>query len=319
MNVKDIFNILRHFLVVVKFYPLRWRRFFLILAILMIPPTSNAEDVPQGFFKQVILETGQFVVVAEGQGEPRSIGSYSVRLYSGKEKKFPFDDFLGGLVRPRDGFVEKLAIVDLDNHGDLGLVVIVRNAGSGSYLSADAFVLSGSTISFLQSVSGISGDADPVDILKEQINASTELTVKSRGSSCGKANAGSELDLPAKGSNVSLSRIKEICVNYGLNDLLTKIEKDPPPNPFTSDGCSMWFGTWKGVSLYPACFLHDLKYWAGYPGEEIARLSADAELMIDIACLTGSTSMAETMFQGTRRGGHEMYKQSFSWGFGRNQ
>jgi hypothetical protein len=84
-----------------------------------------------------------------------------------------------------------------------------------------------------------------------------------------------------------------------------------------SDGCSVWFDSWKGISLYPACFVHDLKYWVGYPGEDVERLIADAELMIDVARLLNSTGMAETMFHGVRVGGHEMFEQSFSWGFGR--
>ena len=125
------------------------------------------------------------------------------------------------------------------------------------------------------------------------------------------------MDLPKKGEEVPLPRIKEICEHYGLQELWAKIEKDPPPRPFMSDGCSLWFDTWQGVSLYPACFLHDLKYWAGYPGEEVERLVADAELMIDVARLMGSTYMAETMFHGVRVGGHEIFKQPFSWGFGR--
>ena len=60
-----------------------------------------------------------------------------------------------------------------------------------------------------------------------------------------------------------------------------------------------------------------LKYWAGYPGEDVERLVADAELMIDVARLLGSTEMAETMFHGVRIGGDEIFKRSFSWGFGR--
>jgi hypothetical protein len=125
------------------------------------------------------------------------------------------------------------------------------------------------------------------------------------------------MDLPAKGENVPLSRIEEICGFYGLDDLWAKIERDPPAKPFKSDGCSMFFDSWKGVSLYPACFLHDLKYWAGYPGEDVERLVADAELMIQVARLLGETGLAETMFFGVRVGGHEVFKQSFSWGFGR--
>ena len=126
------------------------------------------------------------------------------------------------------------------------------------------------------------------------------------------------MKLPEKNKEVSLKEIKEICKSYGLNELWAKIEKDPPKKPFKSDGCSMWFDMWKGISLYPACFLHDLKYWAGYPGEDVERLVADAELMIDVARLLGSTKMAETMFHGVRIGGHEIFKRSFSWGFGRN-
>ena len=125
------------------------------------------------------------------------------------------------------------------------------------------------------------------------------------------------VELPKKGEKVSLPKIKEICEAYGLHKLWEKIKNDPPPRPFKSDGCSMWFDTWQGVSLYPACFLHDLKYWAGYPDEEVERLVADAELMVDVARLLDSTYMAETMFHGVRVGGHEIFKQGFSWGFGR--
>ena len=125
------------------------------------------------------------------------------------------------------------------------------------------------------------------------------------------------MKLPEKNKGVSLPEIKEICVAYGLTELWAKIEKDPPKKPFKSDGCSMWFDTWKDISLYSACFLHDLKYWAGYPGEDVERLIADAELMMDVARLLDSTEMAETMFHGVRIGGHEIFKRSFSWGFGR--
>ena len=125
------------------------------------------------------------------------------------------------------------------------------------------------------------------------------------------------MQLPEIGEEVPLSKIKEICEHYNLPGLWARIEQDPPVKPFVSDGCSYWFDDWKGVSLYPACFLHDLKYWAGYHGESVERLVADAELMIDVARLLGSTGMAETMFHGVRVGGHEVFKQPFSWGFGR--
>jgi hypothetical protein len=124
-------------------------------------------------------------------------------------------------------------------------------------------------------------------------------------------------DLPEQDEIVPLPRIKEICLHYSLQTLWRKIEGDPPSQPFKSDGLTGWFDQWEGVDLYPAGFLHDLKYWAGYPGEDVARLQADAELMMDVAHLLNSTEMAETIFHGVRLGGTEKLKAPFSWGFGR--
>ena len=125
------------------------------------------------------------------------------------------------------------------------------------------------------------------------------------------------MELPKKGEIVPLDKIQEICEYFNLQELWAKIKKDPPPRPFKSDGCTLWVDEWEGVSLYPACFKHDLKYWAGQPGEHLARLIADAELMIDVAKLLDDTSIAETMFTGVRLGGNENFKLPFSWGFGR--
>ena len=123
--------------------------------------------------------------------------------------------------------------------------------------------------------------------------------------------------LPEMGEVVPLPRIKEICAHFGLHALWKKIESDPPRRPFKSDGCTGWVNEWKGISIYSAGFLHDLKYWAGYPEEDVERLIADAELMIDVARLLKTTTMAETMFHGVRVGGHEHLRADFSWGFGR--
>lgn len=123
--------------------------------------------------------------------------------------------------------------------------------------------------------------------------------------------------LPAKGERVSLAEIKTICEHFELMQLWAKIEADPPGKPFASDGCTSWVDQVEGRSIYPACFLHDLKYWAGYPGEKVERLAADAELMIDVARILESTAMAETMYAGVRVGGTEHLKANFSWGFGR--
>lgn len=123
--------------------------------------------------------------------------------------------------------------------------------------------------------------------------------------------------LPEVNSEVSMETIKEICEVYNLPDIWKKIEKDPPQKTFVSDGCTMWPDITNGKNIYEACFLHDLKYWCGYPGEDIARLQADAELMMDVARIRDSIKMAELMFHGVRRGGTEHLKLAFSWGFGR--
>lgn len=125
------------------------------------------------------------------------------------------------------------------------------------------------------------------------------------------------MELPAIDEEVSLPKIKKICEHYGLKTLWKKIENDPPAMVFSSDGCTMWPDKSDGKDIYPACFIHDLKYWAGYPNEDVERLAADAELMLDVARIRQSTKMAELMFQGVRVGGTGALKLGFSWGFGR--
>ena len=125
------------------------------------------------------------------------------------------------------------------------------------------------------------------------------------------------MDLPALNETVPMPRLKKICEHYDLHDLWKKIEADPPGKEFVSDGCTGWVNEVNGISIYEACFFHDLKYWAGYPGEEYERLKADAELMLDVARLLGGTKMAETMFHGVRIGGTDKVPTPWAWGFGR--
>ena len=107
-------------------------------------------------------------------------------------------------------------------------------------------------------------------------------------------------ELPEKGKEVSLENIKKICGHYSLNDLWRKIEKNPPHKKFRCDGCSMWFDSCCGVSFYPACFIHDLKYWAGYPGECEERLTADREFKNDLIGLGCCWCLAKLMYWSVR-------------------
>src|SRR5258707_3680618 len=97
---------------------------------------------PTGHFVQKLaLPTGQTAVIAEGDFEACSIGSYSVRIYSTRSAQ-PDDDttfFSAGVIRARDGTVEKVFLAELGNGGPPRLVVAIPSAGSGGDFSADAF------------------------------------------------------------------------------------------------------------------------------------------------------------------------------------
>lgn len=119
---------------------------------------------------------------------------------------------------------------------------------------------------------------------------------------------------------MTLPEIKRLCEAKGLPRLWERIAADPPPRPFASDGCSVFFDKIADISIYPACFFHDLKYWSGYPNhsatERLERFVADAELMVDVAALGVDFFVAEIVFRGVRTGGGPV-QLPFSWGFGR--
>ena len=125
--------------------------------------------------KQEVIPGGSaIVVVAEGDFEPRSVGSYSVRAYTAANPRFPFDDFIAGTVRPRDGTVDFVGFSDLDHDGSPEIIVLIRSAGSGAYLSADAFQLRGTVLMLLETVSGLAKDADPIRALEAKLTHRAE-------------------------------------------------------------------------------------------------------------------------------------------------
>ncbi len=108
---------------------------------------------------------GVNAVADEGEGEPRSIGSYALRLYKAGDPSFPFDAFAAGAVRPRDGTLESLKFADIDRDGRPEVIVVARSAGSGGYLSVDAFRFQKDALVLAASKSGLPADADPVAAL----------------------------------------------------------------------------------------------------------------------------------------------------------
>ena len=106
------------------------------------------------------------VTVTEGPHEPWSIGSYAVRLYAPGEDQLPYDNFVTGTVRPRDGRVERLVFADIDDDGEDELVVISRSVGSGGYLAAEAFAAARTGLRFETAVTGPASEADPIAALR---------------------------------------------------------------------------------------------------------------------------------------------------------
>ena len=128
-----------------------------------------AECDSDRFLQKVKLPSGQFAVVAEGDFEPHSLGSYSVRLYSGKQPEFPCDDFVAGILRERpDGYIEKVMLTDIDGNDRPEIVVIFRCIGSGQYLSAEAFSIDKKGLHVCATVQDLGSAADPVKALKKK-------------------------------------------------------------------------------------------------------------------------------------------------------
>lgn len=142
--------------------------------LLTLSPALWADDGAPPVRTALIPGTTKTVVVAEGQLEPRSTGSYSLRVYAGSNPRFPYDRFLAGVVRARDGSVVDVRFSDLERAGEPDIVVIIRSAGTGGYISADAFRLDTGVLSLIGAVSGLPATEDPVLALKARIEGAAK-------------------------------------------------------------------------------------------------------------------------------------------------
>lgn len=66
------------------------------------------------------------MVASEGMLEPRSARSYSLKLYAKNDPAYPYDQFITGLVRPRNGVLAEIKFADLTNDGKAEIIVITR-------------------------------------------------------------------------------------------------------------------------------------------------------------------------------------------------
>jgi hypothetical protein len=93
------------------------------------------------FVARFDLRGGFVCVVAEGDLEPRSIGTFSVRVY----RDLDVGDYVAGAIGRRDGFVRRAYAVARDDGGPQEIAVEVETAGSGRYSSTHVFVFDAST------------------------------------------------------------------------------------------------------------------------------------------------------------------------------
>jgi len=147
---------------------MRARPLFCLAAVLAAATAVASAETPRVVSK-ILPGTSIVVVAAEGDLESRSVGSYSIRAYAGTNARFPYDTFIAGAIRPRDGAIDDVLFADLDRDGAPEIVVVIRSVGTGSYLSADAFRLQGRVLSLVESVSGLSKDADPIGALETKV------------------------------------------------------------------------------------------------------------------------------------------------------
>lgn len=129
---------------------------------------DNNRIVKTGVFPQ----TKGMVVVAEGDFEPRGIGSYSLRVYAKNDPAYPYDEFITGTIRTRNGTIESLTFADLEHDGTQEIIVTTRYIGSGNYVTVDAFRLRKKNLQFITSIAGMDAKLDAVQALKKKLGKS---------------------------------------------------------------------------------------------------------------------------------------------------
>ena len=136
---------------------------FLFAALLFTSTLAGAAGVER-YLGQLRLPSGQTAVIAEGDLEARSLGSFSIRLYAdapaGDETTF----FYQGIISERDGTIEKTILADINGDQQAEIIVTMRSAGSGNYLSARAFSIQ--PLALVAAADNLPPDADPVAALK---------------------------------------------------------------------------------------------------------------------------------------------------------
>ncbi|MGH7575741.1 MAG: PliI family lysozyme inhibitor of I-type lysozyme [Longimicrobiales bacterium] len=142
-------------------------RYFVIGVALLSAAFTLAAREPTEML-ETKMRDGRLVIVSDGPKEAASVGSYVVHVYGASNPQSPTDDYVAGIVMPRDGSLLRLEVADIGGGGSEELVVITETAGSGSYLWADAFRLSGDHIAHIASVHDVAPSTDLIAALRER-------------------------------------------------------------------------------------------------------------------------------------------------------
>jgi len=148
-----------------------------VLALCFI---SSAQGAEVRYVKKIRISKELTAVVAEGDFEPRSIGTFTVRFYRADDDEakrgLDVDDFAGGILLERDGQIEKVELLDLDGDSTNELIISVRSAGSGGYLSGFALGLKGKSVQILAQDLGMLQDANVASELRKILQEKSKKT-----------------------------------------------------------------------------------------------------------------------------------------------
>ena len=138
-------------------------------ADLRVSTTAELSRVGHRYVARLSLPAGKTAVIAEGDLEARSIGSYSARLYTSEGVQAGDDTtfYQSGIILERNGTIEDVRRADIDGKGGDEIVVVIRSAGSGGYLSAQALSFANNQIEALAKVTDLPADADPIAALEK--------------------------------------------------------------------------------------------------------------------------------------------------------
>jgi hypothetical protein len=140
----------------------------ILIAAIVLFLTAFAHAVANDrFVSKLTLQNGKTVVVVEGDFEARSLGSYSMRLYDAADAPDETTFFTSGIIRARDGAIEKVVLADINGDKQQEIIVIARSVGTGGYLSAQAFAVIKNKLIFRASVKELAADADPIAALRK--------------------------------------------------------------------------------------------------------------------------------------------------------